>query len=582
MTKRLSSSLDAPWMAVHVDDGSYYTERQSEQLARNIALARDLGAEVISINDPKIVNGIKRVAKQKGITQIIVGRATQNFFLQFIKGVSLVDQLTEECKDIDIHIVREEKKQPLRIREFFHFNWKGLPLILGLSALFALANWLLLPLIGYKMVGALFLSATLLFSLFFKKGPIFISSLFFFFAWIFFFIPPRNSFEIESEEDIALVTIYLIATLSISMLITREKEHKDILEKSEESTRALYEMVNQIATAPSTEAILKFIKERFDRILQGKVAFAIKNMEGEIDLEGIGLITNNKEQNAALWSFANGKEAGWSTNTLPLAENLYIPLKGYNQITGLLIYRPLKKQPLTTEEKNFVYTVCQQLSDYLVRSFVREKTFQHENLRQMQKIQKMILDRFSHAFQWPLDTIKAAIKNLKDSLSKDEKKVLFHEFYQLDTASEVLTKNLNNIATITELTEGMTPLKKTLQPVSELLQNVEEQPANHKVKVTIEENLPPLLCDPYLIQILLNNLMVNAMEYSPAGTLIEIDAKQDNGNLCISISDQGKGIPEEHINTIFDKFYRLPNEPLPESALALRLPKLSQSCMTGT
>lgn len=574
MTKRQSVSLDAPWVTLYVDDGRDLSEKEQDQLARNFSLARDLGAEVISTKDPRIANGIKRVVKERGITQIVVGRPLKNVFLQFIRGASLFDQLTNECEEADIHLIREEKKPPVLESKFlFSHKWNDYPLILGISFLIALLNWFILPYIDYRLVGSVFLIATFVFTLFFKKGPIFISSLFFALIWIYFFIPPNHSFAIHSEGDLALVLLYLISAVAISLLVSREKEHRKLLEKSEESTRSLYEMVNQIAVADSIEDILKFIQERFNRILDGTTEFWIRSLDKEINLEKLPLVSNSKEQNAALWSFKNGKEAGFSTDTLPLSENLYIPLKGYRETMGLLIFRPHKKQPLSTEEKNFIHTVCRQLSYYIERSFEREKNYQYQNILQVQKIQKMILDRFSYAFQWPVETIQTALKSLKEHLTKDDKKHLFHELYQMETSLEVFTKNLNNIGTIKELTEGMTPIKKMLEPVEEIINACFSHSYNHPILISIQENLPPILCDSYLIQILLNNLLINALEYSPIGTTIEVDAKKENEYLCISISDEGEGIPEEHLTTIFDKFYRLPDEPLPRIGLGLAISK---------
>lgn len=574
MTKRHSASLDAPWIALYVDDGSELSDKKKDQLARNFALARDLGAEVISIKDPQISNGIKRIVKQKGVTQIIVGRPTKNFFLKYIKGSSLFDQLINECEEADIHIIKEETPPPNPERGFlFSHQWYLYFLILSISSFIALLNWIFLPYIEYKFVGAIFLITTFIYTFFFKIGPIFISSLFFTLTWIYFFIPPTPSFVINSEENIALVILYLISTIAISLLVTREKEHRKLLEKSEESISTLYEMVNQIAIAGSTESVLKFLSERFNRILNGVTEFAIKSLEDGIELDKLKLVTNSKEQNAALWSFNNGKEAGFSTDTLPLAENLYIPLKGYREVMGILIFRPHKKQALSSEEKNVIYTVCRQLSYYIERSHEREKSYHYQNLLQIQKIQKMILDRFSYAFQWPLETIQIALKTLKKYLTKDEKKKFFHEIYQMESSLEVFTKNLNNISTIKELTEGMTPLKKTLESVAEIIQDCCSPTYNHPIKITLQENLPAILCDSYLIHILLNNLIVNATEYSPIGTTIEVEAKKENEYLHISVSDKGKGIPEEYLTTIFDKFSRVPGEPLPRIGLGLAIAK---------
>ena len=84
-------------------------------------------------------------------------------------------------------------------------------------------------------------------------------------------------------------------------------------------------------------------------------------------------LVGNKERLIAFWAFQNGHEAGWSTDTLPLSENLYIPLKGPHEIMGLLIYRSPDKRSLTKDERNLIDNVCQQLSNFLEKSFGVEK-----------------------------------------------------------------------------------------------------------------------------------------------------------------------------------------------------------------
>ena len=573
ITKRHSANLNASWLALNVDDGRKLTDKETDQLARNFALARDLGAEVISIKDSSISNGIKRIVQQKAITQIILGRPGKNFFSQFIKGAPLYDQLIDKCPNVDILLVREEKQPTLAKNFLLISKWHAYPFILGISSLIALANWIFLNFINYRIVGVSFLIATFFLTFFFEKGPIFISSLFFAFVWIYFFIPPSSSVIIHSEGDIALVFLYLISALSMGSLVSREKKHRELLEKSEELTHTLYELANQIAIANSIPSILKFIKQRFNHILNGTTEFAIKNIDGDINLNNLDLEMNSKDQNAALWAFNNGKETGFSTDTLPLSDILYLPLKGHREILGLMLFKPQKKQVLSADEKNFIHTVCKHLSYTIERSSEREKGYLYQNMVQMQKIHKIILDRFSYAFERPLQTIQTALEALKEHLTKDEKKKFFHELYQMESSLEVFAKNLNNISTIKELTEGMTPLKKTLESVEEMIHNCFSHRSDHSIKMTFQENLPPILCDPYLIQILLNNLLVNALEYSPIGTSIEIEAFKEKEFLRISVSDEGRGIPEEYLTTIFEKFSRVPNEPLPRIGLGLAIAK---------
>ena len=66
--------------------------------------------------------------------------------------------------------------------------------------------------------------------------------------------------------------------------------------------------------------------------------------------------------------------------------------------------------------------------------------------------------------------------------------------------------------------------------------------------------------DPLLMQILVNNLIENAVKYSPATTLISVILKKDGYQGILEVKDEGPGIPKKEHKRIFQKFYRVGNE----------------------
>jgi K+-sensing histidine kinase KdpD len=66
--------------------------------------------------------------------------------------------------------------------------------------------------------------------------------------------------------------------------------------------------------------------------------------------------------------------------------------------------------------------------------------------------------------------------------------------------------------------------------------------------------------DSFLLQILVNNLLENAVKYSPAGSTISCALTDDNNFICLKISDEGFGIPAEEKTNVFKKFYRIGSE----------------------
>jgi signal transduction histidine kinase len=79
----------------------------------------------------------------------------------------------------------------------------------------------------------------------------------------------------------------------------------------------------------------------------------------------------------------------------------------------------------------------------------------------------------------------------------------------------------------------------------------------------IESNIEPeidLQGDSLLLQILLNNLLENAIKYSPAQSIISVQLKKAGTQVLLEVADQGEGIPDTEKKKIFERFYRIGNE----------------------
>ena len=81
--------------------------------------------------------------------------------------------------------------------------------------------------------------------------------------------------------------------------------------------------------------------------------------------------------------------------------------------------------------------------------------------------------------------------------------------------------------------------------------------AGLRIAIDIDEGYT-LECEAFLLRQAINNLLDNAIEFSPPGGVIEIQASLENGHYRLSIRDQGPGIPEYAQDRIFDRFYSLP------------------------
>jgi two-component system sensor histidine kinase KdpD len=107
-TRRIAGAMEAPWIAVYVQTSRSPSEDERIRLKKNIALARELGAELVTTVDENVVAALIRVAQQKNITQIVVGRSLSTSWWNRVRGGSLVERLIADSGGIDVYVVQSE------------------------------------------------------------------------------------------------------------------------------------------------------------------------------------------------------------------------------------------------------------------------------------------------------------------------------------------------------------------------------------------------------------------------------------------------------------------------------------------
>lgn len=581
--RRYAFILDAPWIALHIDNGRKLSQKDSEQLTKNLTLARELGAEVITAADFDIGKALQRIAKQKNVTQIVIGRSPKkHFFRNLFTTSSLIDLLDTDSSDIDVHVIRQDKSIPSQTPTLFNIEFTSRAADYWWATLFTIVIAgicdIFSSVISYHSMGFIFLFSLICFSLLFSSGPLVLAAVLFSLMWGFFFIPSAGVSAI-GDFEIALFISFFGMALILSILTERIRERERLLRHYEQKTMILYEIVREIATAPFSKELFNSICERLNNLLNGKSEFFLKDVENGLIIESeTGLLEDEKEKAVANWVFDNGKMAGWSTDTLSSVKNLYIPLKGSKEIVGVLTFQPIPPRSLQPEEVNLLQTICQEVANYVERTFREEKDRKAEYMNQIEKIQHTILNSISLEFRNPLYSIKGAARELKNpELTKNE---VLHsrKIQQIEESSNNLSHIIDNVLAMSQLSSGFLTIKKELHDIRNLIDacliNVQKNLEKHVVQVQVEENLPRIRFDFTLMELLLCNLLINAAEYSSPGKSIFIVSKIVDNSVFLSVADEGKGIPQEAMPLVFQKFYRVPGTEPTGMGLGLAIVKI--------
>ncbi len=583
-TRRLASSLDATWVAVHVDDGEFLSEEENNALAKNLSLARDLGAEVITTSARTVADGLERVVRQRGVTQVILGRPPRRHLFGLFRSFSLLDRLASRCPNIDVHVVRKEptpsawcQKLPTLFSQVrpYHYLWAFFYVLVC-----SVADWYLLPYIGYRVGGFALLLAVLCLNVVLRKGPVIFASAFYIAIWGYFFVPAEKGTDLFGAEDQVLMALYFLTALVTTLLVDRVRRSTQMLAKREESTQALYRIVRHIASAPSREELLRAVKERLEALLHGTCEVFVRHLDGGLDFnQPTQLLSDEKEKAAAEWVFQNAKEAGWSTETLPSVQNLYIPLKGYREAVGVLAYRPKERRLLTTDETNFIFTVGKQLANYFERSFAEERAYRAEHVTHEEKIYSRVLKTISKELQSPVDSMQEvlsdAIRSLKEEQALPDRRSVEGQIHRIESTSQRLLRLLDSVSVMAKLSAGIIPIHKEQANIRALIDlccnRLEEKLGGRVVMVNVDQEQPPVSFDSSLMEILLQSLLTNAVQYSPPQSTIEIETHKEADLWVLAVSDEGSGIPPGSLDAVFETFYRLPGATSPGMGLGLAI-----------
>lgn len=168
----------------------------------------------------------------------------------------------------------------------------------------------------------------------------------------------------------------------------------------------------------------------------------------------------------------------------------------------------------------------------------------------------------THELKTPLASMKLNLQTMKKRKLDEE---VQHKLIDQSEAEIVrLEKIINNILAVTRIENKSNITEEEEFDLSQLVQNqVENMSQNfgqhHTFKTNVEEGIK-FKGDSGLFQLILSNLIENAVKYSPKNSEINVELRKDGSQIELVVVDQGIGIAKEEREKIFNKFYRSGNE----------------------
>jgi len=581
-TRRLAGELQAPWLAAYVEMPRPLNSDEQERLARHLALARELGAQVITTTDNDVARGILRVAREQNVTQIVVGKPVGWRGFDLFRGRSLLNRLIHESGHIDIHSVRAEGEASMFRRpaapRLDRATARSYGLALGVVAAVTGLNALLQSRLGYQSLALVYLLSVVALAMVVGRGPTLLAATLTALAWNFLFVPPIFTFRITQLTDLMLFCTYFVVALAMGHLTARLREQQAAERRREQRATALYMLTRELAQASDFADLLAIIIREVGKAAQAEVALSLPEETQEGALTSYFASTWNlaeKEQSVASWAFRHGQPAGRGTDTLPSAEGLHLPLVTNERTVGVLSLRFRESATLTTDQRDLLDAFVRQIALVLDRQRLRDAEQQAKLVSESERLSKTLLNSISHEIRTPIAAIRSAVSNLAEvEGSGGLQRAMISEIQE---ATQRLNRLVGNLLNMTRLETGHVKPNLDWCDVADLVQvtlkEIEHDLVTHDVTVEMAPGLPLVKMDFVLMQQVLGNLLLNAAIHTPPGTPLEVGASVQTGELVLTVADRGPGLPPEALALIFEKFYRAAAAPAGGTGLGLAIVK---------
>jgi two-component system sensor histidine kinase KdpD len=377
------------------------------------------------------------------------------------------------------------------------------------------------------------------------------------------FVPPRHSFSVDVEQHALLLATLLVVVWTVAALVTRQKRLAtaaardaqrearlrtwgDALRDASDPTAHAGTLQSMLVEAAGVPVALR-LRERADRAAEGDDALQLGAPDAD---QRAGLALCLRE----------GRPLGPGSGRYEEQPDVYLPLRGRGQTLGATVLQGLGRAARSELLLSHLQALCDQMGQALLRAQGEREAQRLRDAAQDQATRSALLTAIAHDHRTPLATILGAASSLAeqgDRLDAAQRRRLAQGI--VDEAGR-LARLTDNTLQLARLDAPGVQLACDWESAEELvgaaLQRARRRGDGQRLKAWVEPALPLLWCDALLMSQLLDNLVDNALKYSPADAPVEISARRQGDELVLAVRDRGEGVPPAWRERIFEVFRR--------------------------
>jgi two-component system sensor histidine kinase KdpD len=360
-----------------------------------------------------------------------------------------------------------------------------------------------------------------------------------FLAFNYYFIRPYFTLSVHQTQDLITLIVFLIVSIVVSQLVGQARVAERLAKKREWETLRLYELNSAMAGLTEVDAILQTVAQklietfRFRQVvisttsgLGGEAVTSRLPADGDLkepcDLSLLMFTARNTEGEMRLW---------FDQGDLSLEETRL--LAAFSNQAALAVER--------------------------ARLFKQEQLARV--LEESDRVKTSLLSSVSHELRTPLAVIKASSSSLRSGMVDWDSAARNELVETIDEEADALNLLVGNLLDMSRIEAGALHPMKRWNSIIEIVKGVAEkmhaQLRGTPVFYYYPIEFPVVPTDYILLEQVFANLLSNSIKYAPERAPIRISARVEDEQAVITVINQSPYIPEEHLEHIFDKFFRI-------------------------
>ena len=386
------------------------------------------------------------------------------------------------------------------------------------------------------LIALLYLIPLGLITAYWGLGPGITSALVTFLAFNYFFIPPYYTLAVHRPADVVILVVFLVVAVVISQLVGRMQVSLVAATAREREATQLYELSTALTGLHDERAIAQILAKQVQAVSQGEHV--------ELNISG-------------------GESFSFHLPEMtPQARppELTVPIQAARGVLGeILLWKAASA--VSPGEKRLLQTFASQGALALERARLAQAESRAKVLEESDQLKSILLSSVSHELRTPLSTIKAAASSLRGNEVSWDSPARAELIAAIDDEADHLNMLVGNLLDMSRIESGALKPKREWNILPEIVGSVlarmRYSAEEHKIEVDVPESLPFVPVDYVQMEQVFTNLVSNSLKYAPSNTVIRIRANIEGNAIHVQVSNQGPHVPPEHLERIFDKFYRI-------------------------